>query len=495
MKSAIQLELPKGIIRLVPLLDGKLLIAQKVSGSVKPSDVIAGLKRIGITEGLLTASIELLQREDIDEIPVACAYYHDEPPEFNVHFGREFNQTDYLNIVSGDEIPFIKQDLQVLANQKLVSVVKPFRTVLRYPDSRIEEKAILENIYDLRIFNGANVRAKDSRIFSQIEGSAYISRWGKVHVYPILTVRGLGEIHGKLDDQYGVHVLEDIHSYSNLELPSSVFVTGMIHSSYIKAKGYVQALEGIDNSKKIENSRIIAGKSVLAPHIKRYRIMAGEDVLANEIITQSLIISHRNVVARIIDESEIRVQNQLIADEIRAGSQVYLGPSFVKNEAYLQRVVANNKAEKRLARKEYAIEEMKDKLVREKQALIGYFSRLKESGKENILMDATMMRLYNQLKETFGALQGHIKEYESLLKEYLSTKIILAYNARENRMTQDPQIRVYGKIARGVMISTPNRSIKLSKPLDNVTIRFDRSTGEMVITNHKNEQQAAAVNV
>ena len=105
------------------------------------------------------------------------------------------------------------------------------------------------------------------------------------------------------------------------------------------------------------------------------------------------------------------------------------------------------------------------------------------------------MRLYNQLKETFGALQEHIKEYESLLKEYLSTKIILAYNARENRMTQDPQIRVYGKIARGVMISTPNRSIKLSKPLDNVTIRFDRSTGEMVIINHKNEQQVAAVKV
>lgn len=495
MKDAIQLELPKGVVRLVPLLDGKLLIAQKISGMVKSGDIVSGLKRIGITEGFLTASIELLQREDINEIPVACAYYHDEPPEFKVHFGRKFDHSAYLNIINGEEIPFIKPDFQVLANQRLVSMVKPFRTVLRYPDGHIEEKANLENVYNLRIFNATNVKAKDSQIYSQIKGSAFISQWGKVYVFPILTVRGLGEIHGKLNDQFGIHVLEDIHTYSNLELPSSVFVTGMIHSSFIKVKGYVQALEGIDNAKKIENSRIIAGKSILAPHIKRYRIVAGEDVLANEIITQSIIISHRNVVARIIDESEIRVQNQLVANEIRAGSQVYLGPSFIKNEDYQHRVIANNKkSEKQLAKKEYAIEEMKDKIGREKQVLISYFTRLKESGQVNILMDTTMMRLYKQLKESVAALQEHVLEYNGFLEDYLATKIVLAYHARENRITQNPQIRVYGKIDKGVMISTANRSIKLTKPLENVTILLDRSTGEMAIKAH-NQSQVVTANV
>lgn len=485
MKTATQVDLRKGTLRIVPLLGGKLLIAQKLSGSVKSGDVISGLRRLGITEGILNDSIELLQREDINEVPVACAYYHDEPPEFNVHFGRQFDDAAYLRIVNGDDIPFIKDDLWVLSNQKLVSMTKPFRTVLRYPDGQTEEKKVLENIYDLRIFHGANVRAKNGQVFSQIEGTAFISKWGKIYVFPILTVRGLGEIHGKLDDQFGVHVLEDIHSYSNLELPSSVFVTGMIHSSFIKVKGYVHALEGIDNSKKIENSRIIAGKSVIAPHIKRYRISAGEDVLANEIITQSIIISHRNVVARIIDESEIRVQNRLIADEIRAGSQVYLGPSFLKNESYLHRIIENQKAEKRLNRMEYSIEELKDKLAREKQVLINYFTRLKESGKKNVLLDTTMMRLYEQLKETYGTLRKNVDEYRSLIADFLSTKIILAYYARENRMKEDPQIRVYGKIARGVLISTANKSVKLTKPLENVTIRFDRISGEMVITSHQ----------
>ncbi len=491
MNENIQLELPKGVVRIIPLLGGKLLIARKISGNVKPGDIVAGLKKIGITEGLLNDSIELLQRENIFEMPVACAFYHDEPPQFKVHFGRQFSEDDYLRMVNGEEIPFIKQDLQVLANQKLVSIVKPFRTVLRYPDGHIAEKAVLQEAYDLRIFNGANVRSKNNVILSQIEGSAFVSKWGKVYVFPILTVRGLGEIHGKLDDQYGVHVLEDIHSYSNLELPSSVFVTGMIHSSFIKVKGYVQALEGIDNSKKIENSRIIAGKSVLTPHIKRYRITAGEDVLVNEIITQSLIISHRNVVARIVDESEIRVQNKLIADEIRAGSQVYLGPSFLKNQTYNHWVVANQKAEKQLNRKEYALEELKDRFEREKQVLIQYFTRLKESGQKNILMDATMMRLYDQLKESFNALQKQTDEYETLMKNYLTIGIIMAYYARENRMTEDPQIRVYGKIAKGVMISSSGKSVKLTKSLENVTIRLDRASGELRIISHNNKDVAA----
>ncbi len=490
MTENIQLELPKGVVRIVPLLGGKLLIAQKISGSVKPGDIVSGLKKLGITEGFLNESIELLQRENIYEMPVACAFYHDEPPQFTVHFGRQFTSDDYLKIVRGEEIPFIKQDFQVLANQKLIHIVKPFRTVLRYPDGHIEEKAVLEHVYDLRIFNGANVRAKNNQIFSQIEGTAFVSKWGKVYVFPILTVRGLGEIHGKLDDQYGVHVLEDIHSYSNLELPSSVFVTGMIHSSFIKVKGYVQALEGIDNSKKIENSRIISGKSVITPHIKRYRITAGEDVLVNEIITQSLIISHRNVVARIVDASEIRVRNKLIADEIRAGSQVYLGPSFLKNEAYHQWIIANQKAEKQLNRKEFSIEEMKDKFEREKQVLIQYFSRLKESGKKNILMDATMMRLYKQLKESFNTLQKQTDEYETLLKNFLTTRIILAYYARENRMSEDPQIRVYGKIDKGVLISSSSKSVKLTKSLENVTIRLDRASGELRISAHNSKDTA-----
>ncbi len=494
MKSATQIEMPKGVIRFVPLIGGKLLIAQKISGTVKSGDVIAALKRIGITEGILSASVELLQREDINEVPVACAYYQDEPPEFEVYFGRTFDNASYLRILNGEDIPFLKEDMQVLTNQKIAETKKPFRKVLRFPDGQIEEQHILENIYDLRIFNGANVRVKGSQIYSQIEGSAFMSKWGKIYVYPILTVRGLGEIHGKLDDAFGVHVLEDIHSYSNLELPSNIFVSGMIHSSFIKSKGYVQALEGIENEKKIENSKIIAGKSVIAPHIKRYRIIAGGDVLVNEIITQSLIISHRNVVARIIDGSEIRVKKRLITNEIRKGSQVYLGPLFVKNESYQRRLIYVQKAENDLNRKEYTIEGMKDKIEREKQALVSYFGRLKETGKDNILLDATMMRLYDQLKESFATLEENVSDYGELLKNFLATKIILAYYARENRMSEDPEIRVYGKIDKGVMISTPNQSIKLSRPLENVAIRFERATGKMVIKQY-NTAEAEVVGV
>ena len=126
--------------------------------------------------------------------------------------------------------------------------------------------------------------------------------------------------------------------------------------------------------------------------------------------------------------------------------------------------------------------------------MVSYFGRLKETGKDNILLDATMMRLYDQLKESFATLEENVSDYGELLKNFLATKIILAYYARENRMSEDPEIRVYGKIDKGVMISTANQSIKLSRPLENVAIRFERATGKMVIKQY-NTAEAEAVGV
>jgi len=480
-----QFKLPRGVLKFIPLLDGKLIIAQKVEGTIKPVEILTALRKMGISYGILSDSIPLIQRDDITEIPVACAYFEEEPPEFNLVVQPGLSDKLVPQVLQGEPIELLKDRLHVSPGEPVLKARKSFRVVLRFPDGRIEEYQDIHHRYNLQVFSGANVAIRDDQIVAQIDGSAFVSKWGKVYVFPILTVRGLGEIHGKVDDQFAVHVLEDIHSYSNLEIPSNLFVTGMIHSSFIKALGYVQAQEGIDNSKKIENSRIIAGKSVITPHVKRYRIIAGEDVWINESIQQSIIISHRKVVARLIDESEIRVRSCLYADEVRNGSQIYLGPSFLRDEGYKRRLVANQNDERKLNEQEYVIENLRDKGEKEKRTLINYFSRLKESGRDKIVIDSTMERVFKSLQETHDNLQKQVKEYEARLQTFLNNKILLAYYVRENRARHRPFIRVYGKIEKGVTIVTANQNTKLSQSLDNVTIYADPFTGKMEVVNHK----------
>ena len=478
-------KLSRGVLKFIPLLDGKLIIAQKIEGTIKPIEILAALRKVGITHGILSDSIPLIQREDIKEIPVACAYFEEAPPEFDVLIEPKLDDALITQVLQGESIDLLKDRMHVLPGKPVLSAQKSFRVVLRFPDGRVKEIRDINHRYNLDVFCGANVTVRGKQIISSIEGSAFVSKWGKVYAFPILTVRGLGEIHGKVDDQFAVHVLEDIHSYSNLEIPSNLFVTGMIHSSFIKALGYVQAQEGIDNSKKIENSRIIAGKSVITPHVKRYRIIAGEDVWINESIQQSIIISHRKVVARLIDESEIRVRNCLYADEVRKGSQIYLGPSFMRDEGYKRRLLANQNDERKLNEQEFVIENLRDKGEKEKRTLINYFSRLKESGRDKIVIDSTMERVFKSLQETYSGLQKQIKEYELRLQTFLNNKILLAYYTRENQSTPRSFIRVYGRIEKGVTIATANQNTKLSHPLENVTIYADPFTGKMEVVTHE----------
>lgn len=485
MTTEREFTLSRGILKFIPLLEGKLIIAQKVEGTVKPVEILASLRKMGIVYGILNDTIPLIQRDDIREIPVACAYFEEAPPKFDVLVEPELDDKLVTKVLQGESIELLKDRMHVLPGKAIVNAQKNFRVVLRFPDGRIKEYQDINDHYNLDVFSGANVIIRGNRIVSSIDGSAFVSKWGKVYAFPILTVRGLGEIHGKVDDQFAVHVLEDIHSYSNLEIPSNLFVTGMIHSSFIKALGYVQAQEGIDNSKKIENSRIIAGKSVITPHVKRYRIVAGEDVWINESIQQSIIISYRKVVARLIDESEIRVRNCLYADEVRKGSQIYLGPSFMKDEGYKRRLIANQNDERKLNEQEFVIENLRDKGEKEKRTLINYFSRLKESGRDKIVIDSTMERVFKSLQETYSDLKKQIQEYELRLQTFLNNKILLAYYTRENRTTHRPFIRVYGRIEKGVTIATANQNTKLSHSLENVTIYADPFTGKMEVVSHK----------
>ncbi len=485
MMPEMKFTLSRGILKFIPLLDGKLIIAQKLEGTIKPIEILAALRKIGISHGILSDSIPLIQRDDIKEIPVACAYFEEEPPEFDVLVEPALGEKLIPQVLQGEPIELLKDRMHVKAGTPILRAQKGFRVVLRLPDGGVNEFKDIAHGYNLNVFSGANVSVQERQIVSLIEGSAFVSKWGKAYAFPILTVRGLGEIHGKVDDQFAVHVLEDIHSYSNLEIPSNLFVTGMIHSSFIKALGFVQAQEGIDNSKKIENSRIIAGKSVITPHVKKYRIIAGEDVWINESIQQSIIISYRKVVARLIDESEIRVRNCLYADEIRKGSQIYLGPSFMRDEGYKRRLLANQNDERKLNEQEFVIENLRDKGEKEKRTLINYFSRLRESGRDKIVIDSTMERVFKSLQETYSNLQEQIKEYESRLQTFLNNKILLAYYTRENRNTHRPFIRVYGRIEKGVTIATANQNTKLSHPLENVTIYADPFTGKMEMKRHE----------
>ncbi len=470
-------------LRLIPLMNGKLVFAEKLSSAPTKGTLLAALKRAGIVDGILEESLSYLVRNDVIQGPVAKAYYQDEPPRFEMHFGIESSLNEVLaGILAGEPFNSFEEKFLVKRNSTLLSVKEPFTKVLKYPDGRIEKHGNL-NINKLDIFCGKNTVVYENSIISLIEGSAHRTLDGRVFVFPVLKVKGVGEIHGRVNEEISVKVTEDIHSHSYLDSPSNVFVEGAIHSSFIKTGANLQALEGIDNTKEVESSKIVSKDMVITPYIRKYKVSARGKVLVSEGIHDSLVITHDEVWARFISNSEIRCRNGLITNHIEGNSRIFLGPSYFKDDELTLFLNQINLFVKKLSNQEFLINEVKDRLEKEKQTLLGYFLRIKEAGKKHVLLDSSIIRLFESIKLTFNSYQQAVDLYQKYLDQYLANKSY--YNICQRRLyrTNEPYIKVFGRIEPGVIIATPAHVVKVSKPLDHVLIMLDPFTGRMRFTN------------
>ncbi|WP_456440454.1 FapA family protein [Caldithrix abyssi] len=470
-------------VKLISLMDGKLILAEKLKETITSGELLAVLKRAGITEGILPGCFPLLARTDMAQVPVARAFYRDEPPVFNVAFGLQDLERQILeDILAGRPFDAFEEKFSVKRNTVLLSVQKPFIKVLKYPDGHIEKKGNL-SLKNYDIFCGKNTSVYQNSIVALIDGSAHRTKDGRVHVYPVLTVKGMGEIHGKVDEEIAIKVTGDIHSNSYLESPSNVFVLGAIHSSFVKAEGNIQALEGIDNTKEIESSRILSKGKVITVYIRNYRVHAKDKVLVSEGIHNSLVIAHDEVWANFIESSEIRCHKGIVTNHIRGKSRIFLGPSYIKEDDVDSFRHQIQLSEKKLKSQEFEIKEIKDRLEKEKQTLMGYFLRLKDAGKTRVMLDSSIIRLFNSLKLSFEQYEESVKKYERLFAEYLAYKSYLINCQRAIKNTAPPFVKVMGRIEPGVIIATPAHVVKVSKPLDHVLIFIDPITGRLRFTN------------
>ncbi len=481
-------------IRFIPLMDGKLILAESNDKNVDKGKLLTALRKMGITQGILNECLPLISREDILQIPVARAFYRDEPPKFDVHFGISEDDGFIETVLKGNTIQPIEPLFSVKKDQVLITIKRPFKTVLCFPDGRSIEKKEL-SFQNIHIFSGDNTRVTGKEIVSTINGSAFLSECGIVEVHPLLTVKGLGEIHGRVDDQVAVKVTQDVHSHSHVELPSNIFVDGMVHSSHIKVKGHVHALEGLDNTKQVDSSLIFAGRSVFTSFIKKYRVIAKGKIFVSEGIHQGIVISHDEVIANYIDNSELRVRNGIRTNSIRGNTRIFLGPSFLRDERYKKEVMNIENIERQLRQKEFLIEELQDQLKKEKFAILNYLKRLKEENKQHIFVDSTLLRLHNTLKATTVRLQKEIKDYERRLETFFAQKMYLSFYLRRIAPKKPIAIRVYGTLDAGTIITAPNQVVKISRPLKNVSIQLDNITGKLIIKHHETLKETPTANV
>ncbi len=470
-------------IRLIPLMKGKLVFAEKLAEVPSTGVLVACLKRAGVVDGILPGCFSLFSRSDIVQVPVARAFFRDEPPIFKPHFGIDEIERQLLNNVLQSK-PFenFEKRFYVKRNDPLLTVKEPFVKVLKYPDGRIDKKEVLKN-RSIEIFCGKNTTAFEDSIISLIDGSAHQTKDGRVYVFPVMTIRGMGEIHGKFNEEISIKVTQDIHSHSYLESPSNIFVTGAIHSSFIKAGGNIQAMEGIDNTKEVESSRILSKGKIITAYIRKYRVHSKDKVIVSEGIHNSLVIAHNEVWANFIEDSEIRCRNGLITNAIRGKSRIFLGPSYIKDDEldfYRNQIQL---AEKRLNNQEFVLNEIKDRLEKEKQTLLGYFLRLKEAGKMRVILDSSIVRLFESLKLSFEQYEQDLQKYQKMLNEFLAYKSYLIMCQRAINKGVPPFIKVMGKIDPGVIIATPAHVVKVSRPLEHVAIYMDPITGRLRFTN------------
>ncbi|MFC1620322.1 FapA family protein [Candidatus Neomarinimicrobiota bacterium] len=481
------LAVSNGSIRLTSLDEGRLILAELISGPIKRGDLIAAMEDAGIQHGILEHGVDLLTKDYVGQIPIARAEIQQIPSEVE----SEMMQLQLVDEVESSgkfqRLTELNVSYSVKKGQVLLTFGAPPKTIIRYPQGRIQIVHEHDNL-DPELFAGPNTsvnQAKDG-IISDINGYAMRTVYGDVAVHPAEKAFGISSAYGKVWKEGTLAVEQDISDGSNIETGGSLIVRGAAHGTYIKAAGNIQITYAVDNRTMNREAKLIAGQSLYCRALDNTPAWAGSHIIVAQGISRCTVECMDTLITPVIQGCKVSVGNQLIVETVRGYSVINLGTKYVPEPSYRSKEAVCTQHQKRFTDLEQRLAQHRFTYNRTRENLARQIEKMRDptfAESRRYSARQTLTRLFDTLNDAVTAYQQDYDEYLSSSVNLARERVGMDFYQQRMASFRTPRLKVFGTIESGTQIHSPEDRITLRETLSKVMILLEPYTAKLKVVN------------
>jgi hypothetical protein len=472
-----------GALQLSFLDKGRIVVGQLLEGRLEGEELALILEEAGIRTGLIESGIELIGKGSTSEIPLAVVRIIELPAQttsevFHLPRLEEALASGVLPDLSDVDILF-----PVKAGDALLSVEAPPKTVMRFPTGETRLLKEWESV-NPELFSGVHtsVPGQGNTIVADIDGLAQRTAYGQVSVYPVESLPGVGELHGKIEQGNAVVVEGDVKGGSHLVTEGNIHVRESVSGAYIHAGGNLQVDMVIDNPTGSEKAQVRAGQHLLTRVLKDSTVIVGSQAIITEEVSRCDLTCLNSLITPVLIGSRIRAANTVIAGDIRGETQIELGTAYTRDSRHEDHVQEHSQHLKRLDDRREGLKTSRFKFNRAQGQAATQIRRMQDPKIPTSHRHNAMQILKKLLTEMEAALATFKTDYEDFLntaREVAQEEVGLGYYQHWLE-SYKPQVDINGTAEAGLVIKNGLSKVAFDEERSGVRVRVDAGTGRLV---------------
>lgn len=479
------LVLKNGSVRLTTLDDGRLILAELISGPIKRGDLIIALEEAGIRYGILENGLNLLTKDYSGQIPISRAEVRQAPAEVESGMMKLPLVAETASSGKFQQLQEVSVSYPVEKGQVLLTFGTPPKTIVRYPHGRIQIVHEYDAL-DPELFAGPNTTVNKARdaITADVAGFAFQTVYGDVAVHPAEKALGISSAYGHVWKEGTLVVEQDISEGSNIEAGGSLVVHGAVHGTYLKAAGNIQITYAVDNRTMNREAKLIAGQSVYCLALENTPVWAGSHVVVAQGISRSTVECMDTLTTPVIQGSKVSIGNQLIVQIVEGFSVINLGTKYVPDPGFRSKQAVYNQHQKRFTELEQSLARHRFTYNRTRESL----ARQIEKMRDPTFAESRRYSARQALSRLFDTLNDAVEDYRRDYDEYLNSSVKLArervgmdFYQQRIASFHTPSIKVFGTIESGTQIRSPEDRITLRETLSGIMICLEPYTSKLKV--------------
>ncbi|MFC1747079.1 FapA family protein [Candidatus Neomarinimicrobiota bacterium] len=478
--------LKNGVLMLTAIDDRRLVFGQVTRGDISESDVYEALASMNFKAGILTDNIPLLVEGEKLQVPLAVAELLSIPARTNakglsLDLGDRLTRIDTFPNLSGIDVHH-----KVRAGELLFRVEAPPRTVLRVPTG--EERLLFEGEnLDGSFFAGPNTHVDDDgkTIVSDLDGWAFRSIYGRVEVYGMEEIPGIGRLHGKVHVEGGLSVLQDIGEGSRVEIPGDLRIGGAVLSAVIEVGGNVFIDGFVTNPANAKDSRLQVGQSILTRQLDGFSVWIGAHAVILDSVNRCKLTVLDTLITPEINDSEIAIGHCLVVNNVMGESILRLGSSWIHDPRFRSRSLLCTQHRGRLDDIDAMLREQRAIYDKARRELALQFQHLRARGlssSQKKLTAQSFMRNFHTMNDALETFKKHFMAYKESVQQLAHEEADLAYYRHLRERLIESRIVITGKLAPGVIIQAPSGNLTIEEEMSKVAITVNPVSGQLTIS-------------
>lgn len=479
------LAVKNGSVRLTSLDEGRLILAELISGPIKKGDLITALREAGIQYGILDQGINLLTKDFSGQLPIARAEVQHIPSEIKSEIMQLPLLAEVISAGKFQQLLELNVSYPVKKEQVLLTFGAPPKTIIRYPQGRIQIMHEHDAL-DPELFAGPNTSVHQDKheIIAEVEGYACQSVYGEVAVHPAERAFGISSAYGHVWQEGSLMVEQDISDGSNIEVGGSIIVRGAVHGTQIKSAGNIQIAYAVDNRTMNREAKLVAGQSISCRALDNTPAWAGSHIAVAQGIARSTVECMDTLLTPAIHGCKISIGNQLITETVKGYSVINLGSKYVPEPDFRSKEAVYNQHQKRFMDLEQNLAQHRFTYNRTRENLARQIEKMRDPAfaeSRRYSARQALGRLFDTLNDTVSAYRQDYEEYLTSSTKLAREQIGINYYQQRLDGFHAPRIKVFGKMERGTQVHSPEDRMTLREDLSEVMIQLEPYTAKLEI--------------